>query len=1090
MKKIYFLLTVLITLSIQLNAQNNCLDFDGTDDYVEVSSSSALNFGTGDFTISLWLKSSLTSDGMLVEKIWDSQSTLGGNGWAIQLQASGRFKFSISDTYEETPTVFQSIDGNTWNDGEWHHLAIVVDRSSNVSFYINGIADRVGDVSSESGSLSNTYPLLIGINYNKNATKDLQFDGLIDEVRIWNDVRTQAEIRANMYKELIGTESNLVAYYKFNETSGTNADDSKSGGTNDGTLTNMTNDDWVTSPAFFGPKNCLDFDGTNDYVDCGNDASLDITDAITICAWIIPGDGIESITENDTIWHYQAIVEKDSYYNETYALLVKKDIHYIKFPLKLDGVEHIHAGYGPVEELWDGNFHHIAATYDKNGGNDNYLIYVDGVLVHTDTLTGSIGTKPTNSLTVGGHSYDGNLFEGKIDEVQIWNIALTARQIRENMCKSLVGDESGLVAYYNFDNTLGMTLQDFSGNDNDGTLTNMENDAWISSSSFNTWLNTDDSDWATASNWSNGVPSSTDNVGVYNYTSQPSSSADLSVKNLVVGTGASLNVSSNTLTTTGDIFNFGTLTVNSGLTNSGTSSTFINEGTLANNGTSTLNDFSNNSGATATVNSGKTMIINGDLINSGTFTINAGSETNNGSLIVNGTSTGNVTYNRWMTADKWHIVSAPVETQDISDVLTNVSGTNSIALNGSDYGVTDYLEPTNEWGTYFTNGTAGSFTSGKGYLMRRQTDDGTVSFTGTVADADFGVTLSKTETTGYGWNALGNPFTSAINVTDASGDATNNLLQVNTDVLEDNFVALYVWDEQGSYTTERNDYKVINNAGAGGTLGQHFIQAGQGFIVKAKTDAATFSFTRAMQSHQTTTPFKSAEISEWADINIVVSNSEISTKTRLKFNEQMTNGLDIGYDAGILKGNPDFSLYTQLIEDNGVEFMLQCLSLQNLEMMEISVGLDAAVGGEITLSIQKENFPSSLIPVLNDKLLNTQFVFNSESDVYTTTINDNTKGFGRFTLTFSSTTDVEDIMLGQAHFRAWYSNGLLNISGEIIGEGQATVYDINGRKLAVRRLMPSGQNQIRIPTPISGIYLIKVEDAKRSEVLKVVKTGR
>ena len=81
-------------------------------------------------------------------------------------------------------------------------------------------------------------------------------------------------------------------------------------------------------------------------------------------------------------------------------------------------------------------------------------------------------------------------------------------------------------------------------------------------------------------------------------------------------------------------------------------------------------------------------------------------------------------------------------------------------------------------------------------------------------------------------------------------------------------------------------------------------------------------------------------------------------------------------------------------------------------------------------------------------------------------------------------------MLGQAHVRAWYSNGLLNISGEIIGEGQATVYDINGRKLAVRRLMPLGQNQIQIPTPISGIYLIKVEDAKRSEVLKVVKTVR
>ncbi len=488
------------------------------------------------------------------------------------------------------------------------------------------------------------------------------------------------------------------------------------------------------------------------------------------------------------------------------------------------------------------------------------------------------------------------------------------------------------------------------------------------------------------------------------------------------------------------------------------------------------------------IESGSSVDIDGATSFGGTFTVESDA-TNSGSLIVTtaGSVTGNVTYNRYMTADKWHIVSAPVEAQDISDLLTNVSGTNSIALNGSDYGVTDYLEATNEWGTYFTDGTAGNFTSGKGYLMRRQSAAGTVSFTGTVTDAYFGVTLSKTETTGYGWNALGNPFTSAMNA-NSTADGTNNLLTVNAGVLETSFVALYIWDEQADYTSERNDYKVINHASD--DLAQDYIQAGQGFIVKAKTDAATFSFTRAMQTHQTATPFKSAEISEWADINIVVSNSEISTKTRLKFNEQMTNGLDIGYDAGVLKGNPDFSLYTQLIEDNGVEFMLQCLPLQNLEMMEIPVGLDATIGGEITLSIQKENFPGSLIPVLNDKLLNTQFAFNTESDVYATTINDNTKGFGRFTITFSSTTDIDDIMSGQAHFKAWHSNGLLNISGEITGEGLATVYDINGRKLAVRKLMPSGQNQIQIPTPISGIYLIKVEDAKRSEVLKVVKTGR
>lgn len=62
------ILITLLASSTSLMAQNNCLKFDGVNDYVEVPSSSSLNFGTGDFTISLWVNSTLTSDGILIEK--------------------------------------------------------------------------------------------------------------------------------------------------------------------------------------------------------------------------------------------------------------------------------------------------------------------------------------------------------------------------------------------------------------------------------------------------------------------------------------------------------------------------------------------------------------------------------------------------------------------------------------------------------------------------------------------------------------------------------------------------------------------------------------------------------------------------------------------------------------------------------------------------------------------------------------------------------------------------------------------------------------------------------------------------------------
>ena len=80
--------------------------------------------------------------------------------------------------------------------------------------------------------------------------------GQIDDVSIWNVARSQSEIQNNMHKILNGDESNLVAYYPFDHTSGTALSD-RTTNDNDGTLKNMTDDDWVTSTAPFGEDGTL-----------------------------------------------------------------------------------------------------------------------------------------------------------------------------------------------------------------------------------------------------------------------------------------------------------------------------------------------------------------------------------------------------------------------------------------------------------------------------------------------------------------------------------------------------------------------------------------------------------------------------------------------------------------------------------------------------------------------------------------------------------------------------------------------------------------------------------------------------------------
>ncbi|MFC2135272.1 DUF2341 domain-containing protein [Bacteroidota bacterium] len=156
--------------------------------------------------------------------------------------------------------------------GAWNHIALTYNKdaggTAELKLYINGTETATADYSTAISS--NAADLILG---------DMSgFIGLMDEVRLWNDVRTEQEIRENMHRVVTpGSEANLVAYWQFNESSGTSASDSK--GSNTGTLTNMTNDDWVTSPAPFGGG---DANTTNSFTSGTTDLgklSLTTTDA-------------------------------------------------------------------------------------------------------------------------------------------------------------------------------------------------------------------------------------------------------------------------------------------------------------------------------------------------------------------------------------------------------------------------------------------------------------------------------------------------------------------------------------------------------------------------------------------------------------------------------------------------------------------------------------------------------------------------------------------------------------------------------------------------------------------------------------------
>lgn len=126
----------------------------------------------------------------------------------------------------------------------------------------------------------------------------------------------------------------------------------------------------------------------------------------------------------------------------------------------------------------DGNWHHVAVVF-SNPGN-NVELYVDGVLDAQGSLTVTANTGFANNIMIGRRIDGINYFSGDIDEVRVWNTALTQAEIQANMNSELCNTNNpNLFAYYqlndgipNGNNLTNITAVDNSGNLHDGTLNN------------------------------------------------------------------------------------------------------------------------------------------------------------------------------------------------------------------------------------------------------------------------------------------------------------------------------------------------------------------------------------------------------------------------------------------------------------------------------------------------------------------------------------------------------------------------------------------------------------------------------------------
>ena len=201
------------------------------------------------------------------------------------------------------------------------------------------------------------------------------------------------------------SQKGLVGYWRFDEETGSTAKDSSPYG-NDGTIYGATRVRGIIGKA-------LSFDGVDDYVEVPDSESLDITDEITIEVWVKPAIDLTSdlTTSSWFVYKYQ-----------TYYLYYHQN-GFLSFYT---------AGTSPSETTFPTTFnantwYHIVGTFDSNTGTKK--LFINGENVKTETgITGTISTTDYNVYISG--AYHNRPFNGTIDEVRIYNRALSPGEIR------------------------------------------------------------------------------------------------------------------------------------------------------------------------------------------------------------------------------------------------------------------------------------------------------------------------------------------------------------------------------------------------------------------------------------------------------------------------------------------------------------------------------------------------------------------------------------------------------------------------------------------------------------------------------------
>ena len=444
-------------------------NFDGVDDYIESASVWSVLDNATSWSISFWIYPTIATTKYVMQLPNTTQLTFLYRG----ASTSELVDLSISSTSYFARSSVGSVPPNQWTHVVWTWDGSQ-SRYNKYKLYINGVSDlatQAGSLVTQMGTSTNLKVGRFGTN--------TAFLGNLDEIAFWNGTIISEAEASEIYNSGVPTNLNDFStppnsWIRMGENATWDREWTITDEISSDTYLsfNMAEADRETNvPTFVFNRKSIELDGVDDIVSMGNvlDMANDGTDAFSISCWFKTTDtGLQMLVAKQL---------NTSPYNG-YNLYF--DANRIKFSFGQVFSDHINGQTGLIGTITDGNWHHLALTYDGSQDISGFNLYYDNSNITILTIANNTPNNVSNSadfmIGARGTTSSYNLqFSGNIDEVAYFNSELSASDVSTIYGTGAPSDLSSLspVSWWRCgDGDTSPTLTDNGSGGNDGTMTN------------------------------------------------------------------------------------------------------------------------------------------------------------------------------------------------------------------------------------------------------------------------------------------------------------------------------------------------------------------------------------------------------------------------------------------------------------------------------------------------------------------------------------------------------------------------------------------------------------------------------------------